>query len=110
MKLLLVTTPDQRWTMGKHNAIAKAAKNLGADYLDYNVNGIIDECGIDWQRDFYDNHHCNAGGSLKLTDYFTDYIIDEYGLSASDASEKVQKQFERDIKHFHRVLDKYGFE
>lgn len=110
MKLLLVTTPDQRWTLGKHNAVAKASKELDADYLDYNIDGITDECGIDWQKDFYDNHHCNAGGSLKLTNYLTDYLIDKYGLKASDASEDVQKQFEKDIKHFHEVLVKYGFE
>lgn len=110
IELLLVTTPDQRWTMGKHEAVAAAAEKLGAGYLDYNVDGITEKCGLDWGRDFYDDHHCNAGGSVKLTNYFTDYLTDNYGLEASDVSEATQKQFEKDIEHFHEVLEKYGFE
>lgn len=109
-ELLLVTTPDQRWTMGKHNCMVKAAEELDAGYLDYNVDGITDEIGIDWQRDFYDNHHCNARGSIKLTDYFTSYIQKEYNLKASDVSDEVKEQFEEDIEHFHKTLKELGYE
>ena len=65
---------------------------------------------MDWDTDFYDNHHCNAGGSIKLTDYFTDYLVETYSLEASNASPRVKKQFQKDILHFHQALEKYGFE
>ena len=110
IEFLLVTTPDQRWTMGKHRAVSDAAAVLDAEYLDYNVDGIIQECNLDWSKDFYDNHHCNAGGSIKLTDYFTDYLVETYSLEASNASPRVKKQFQKDILHFHQALEKYGFE
>ncbi|MCQ2546184.1 MAG: hypothetical protein MJ161_01380 [Clostridia bacterium] len=109
IQLLLVTTPDLRQTEGRHEAFARAAEELGADYLDYNVDGITAKCGLDWKKDFYDNHHANAGGSLKVTDYFVEYIQDRYNLKASDVSPEVQKHFEEDIAHFKDVLKEKGF-
>lgn len=109
IELLLVTTPDQRWTMGKHNSTAQAAKSLGADYLDYNVDGIIEECGLNWQTDFYDDHHANAGGSIKQTDYLVKYMQDKYNLKASEISDSTRKRFEEDVEHFNEVLERRGY-
>lgn len=109
MEFLIVTTPDQRWTMGKHNSIAQAAKSIGADYLDYNVDGIIEECGLNWQTDFYDDHHANARGSIKQTDYLVKYIQDKYNLKASEISDSTRKRFEEDVKHFNEVLERRGY-
>lgn len=109
MEFLLVTTPDQRWTMGKHNSIEQAAKSIGADYLDYNVDGIIEECGLNWQTDFYDDHHANAGGSIKQTDYLVKYMQDKYNLKASEISDSTRKRFEEDVEHFNEVLERRGY-
>ena len=70
-----------------------AAESIGADYLDYNVDGIIEECGLNWQTDFYDDHHANAGRSIKQTDCLVKYVQDK----ASEISDSTRKQFEQEL-------------
>lgn len=110
IKLLFVAMPDMRWTTGKHNAILKLSDELGADFLDYNANDLIELCDIDTSRDFYDDHHLNAGGSVKATSYFGQYLKEKYGLEASKVSEEIDKQLNNDIERFKSDLQNKEYE
>lgn len=46
-----------------------------------NLQDDIDLVGIDAARDFADMYHLNIHGQLKITDYFGNKVINEYGLS-----------------------------
>lgn len=105
IKVLFLVTPDMRWTAGKHQAVKNAAKEMDVDFLDYNVNGITAICGLDWSRDFYDDHHVNAAGSVMLTDYLSNYIEDKYKFGPSEISKAEKGQFEKDIKQFKKDLE-----
>ncbi|MDD6310919.1 MAG: hypothetical protein PUB09_03155 [Firmicutes bacterium] len=104
IQVLLLVTPDMRWTTGKHEALQQIADKYDVQFLDFNVDDITAKCGIDWETDFYDNHHVNAPASIKVTDYLSDYIVDTYGFGPSDVSDSVKNQFEEDIVQFKKDL------
>lgn len=102
-EVLMVMTPDMRWTAGKREAIAEACQKLGVKYLDYNDAEVEKATGIDWSRDAYNDHHLNVRGSIKFTDYLSNYIVKEFKLTPSDASDNVKNQFQQDMKTFESV-------
>lgn len=63
----------------KYNYIAEIAKEYEIDFL----NGclLIDEIGIDYEKDIMDEAgHLNYYGSLKWTNYLTEYLVDNFDL------------------------------
>ena len=99
-KILFVGNKDMRWTMGKHDVIAEYAEEVGADFIDYNISPVVDEVGLSWETDYYDHKHQNVNGSIKFTDHLGQYLIEHYGLSASEVSESEKKQWQEDIERF----------
>lgn len=45
-----------------------------------NFNGNIDEIGIDFERDFFDDGHFNVVGANKMSNYMAKYLIKEFNL------------------------------
>jgi len=48
----------------------------GISYI--NFNGLTDELGIDYNRDFTDNTHLNTYGANKVTSYFGEYLTEQF--------------------------------
>lgn len=62
----------------KTNYMANIIRNSGYEFLD--MNQYIDEIGFDGQTDFTDyGTHTNVLGSNKVTEFFEEYIAENYG-------------------------------
>lgn len=72
VKLLLVKTPSNATKEEKmyYNAVEKAAKEQGVDFVDYNL--CYEDIGLSVEEDFYDKTHLNVYGAEKFTNYFAD--------------------------------------
>lgn len=96
-QLLLVKIPvhvpasqySSSWTRLRHNAVEKAAEEVGADFLDLNYEDAV---GIDWSNDSGDGGaHLNVRGAAKVTDYLGKYLVDHYDLEQARNEEYDRK-------------------
>lgn len=73
-QLVLYNAPaPKNWTYEKHNAMEKYAEKNGSTYIDMNLK--VDEIGIDWSKDSWDNgDHLNFSGCKKTTAYIGDWL------------------------------------
>lgn len=73
-QLVLYNAPaPKNWTYEKHNAMEKYAEKNGLTYIDMNLK--VDEIGIDWSKDSWDNgDHLNFSGCKKTTAYIGDWL------------------------------------
>lgn len=73
-QLVLYNAPaPNNWTYEKHNAMEKYAEKNGLTYIDMNLK--VDEIGIDWSKDSWDNgDHLNFSGCKKTTAYIGDWL------------------------------------
>lgn len=51
--------------------------------------------GIDHKTDFYNSHHLNVYGQIKLTEYFGSLVTENYQIVPTALSPEAQKQWER---------------
>ncbi|MBO4748888.1 MAG: hypothetical protein J5546_01080, partial [Lachnospiraceae bacterium] len=61
------------------NAAKAYLAERGIDLLD--LNPKFAELGLDPQKDFMDNKHCNARGAEKVTHYLQEYLQSKYELA-----------------------------
>lgn len=60
------------------DAMAEYAEENGCVYLD--GFEYIEELGIDWETDFYDNNHLNNAGVSKMSNFLGEYIVENYDV------------------------------
>ena len=63
-------------------------------YPVWNLQEEMDAIGIDKKHDFVDSPHLNIYGQVKLTDYISSHIIDQYGLTPRTQSEQNRLEWE----------------
>ena len=81
IKVVFVTVPQARgneYEVSRFNALNAMIEERGYPVLD--LNQQIDEMGIDISTDFYNKGHTNIHGSIKLTYYMSEYLIENYGF------------------------------
>ncbi len=102
-ELLLVSAPSMiNWNIAKHNATADFAKELGCEFIDYNL--MNDEIGIDWTTDTRDKgDHVNYYGAVKVTRHLTGYL-QERGIFEDHREDPKYKQWHNDYKIYQYVL------
>ena len=73
-ELIIMSVPSTvNWNYEKHNGVKKFTDEENIKFIDFNV--LTQELGIDWSKDTLDKgDHMNYYGSLKLTEYFGEYI------------------------------------
>ena len=105
MKLVLTSTPTNRWNTTKRKIIEQVSKEYNLDFVDLNLpDGQL----LDYSTDMADGNHVNASGALKTTKYLSDYIVKHYWLKG-----KVCQSYEDDIKYYdayYNNMIKYGME
>ena len=57
-------------------------------YPVWNLQAEMDAIGIDRNQDFYNEHHLNVYGQVKLTEYIGSKVVEEYGLVPRVQSER----------------------
>ena len=80
--LVLVKTPDNSFTIGKHNAIQQYAEENDIAFIDFNEETLYNEIQYDFSSDNIDYGHANHTGALKLTTYIGSVLQQQYQLEA----------------------------
>ena len=78
IKVLFIGLP---WATSEHenaqmNYVTDVISNNGFTVMNLLYN--FDEIGLDGEKDFYNNKHPNIHGALKITDYLTRYLVENY--------------------------------
>lgn len=80
IELMLVSVPSpHNYNYKEHNALEQYAQENDLVYLDLNLKN--EELGMDWNKDTMDKgDHLNIYGAVKVTDYMTSYLQENYEL------------------------------
>ncbi len=114
--LVLVKSPSlyPYWYDEWDEQIVEYADEYGLDYL--NMVDAADEIGIDYSTDTYDaGLHMNLSGAEKLSEYFGEYLVENYDLSdyrddgeyADVYAEKIRFYEDMEAAQY-AELDEYG--
>lgn len=76
-RLVFISTPSEKWTVGKEKAIIELSQELGIEYLNLFFK---DDVLIDYDEDMGDRNHVNTAGGEKITDFLTDYLVNNCGV------------------------------
>lgn len=81
-QVLFVVSPsaDPIERFKKFNYIFSIIDEYGFDYINFNTEEMYKKLDIDFKSDFYDDVHFNIKGALKYTDYFSEYLNENYDL------------------------------
>ena len=81
IKVLFVVMPQsvEETRIARQNTLVEMIENRGLDVLDLRKH--IDEIGLDLRVDYYNGRHTNIHGSLKVTKFFSEYLIENYGFT-----------------------------
>lgn len=75
-----------------------------------NFERKAEEIGIDYQTDFFDNDHLNVYGQMKMTDYLSKWIINEYQLTPitqTDVNKALWEECAAYTYAYFRTADQY---
>lgn len=82
VNVLFVTVPQSRgneYDMSRYNAVNAMIEERGYTVLD--LTERIGEMDIDMATDYYNGGHTNIHGSIKLTYFLSEYLIEHYGFT-----------------------------
>ena len=68
---------------------------LDHGYPLWNMQEEMEEIGLNTSRDFYNNHHLNIYGQMKLSNYLGGKLLNEYNLVPTVQSEENQQKWEK---------------
>lgn len=81
VNVLFVTVPQAKGEkdISKFNAINAFISSRGYTVLD--LTEKTEDLGLSYKTDYYNEKHTNIHGSVKFTEYFAEYLIENYGFS-----------------------------
>ena len=88
IKTVFVATPqlvDKR-EISAYNAALSLAKDRGFDTL--NLYHHMDDMQLDPSTDYYNMPHTNIHGSIKVTEYIANYLVNKYGFKDKRGNKK----------------------
>ena len=84
------------------NAAKEFAAAKGIPFLDFNSGRY--ELGLEDDKDYIDNFHCNVSGALKVTDYIGQYLKEHYEVADHRGREEYSC-WDKDLKwYYHEEL------
>lgn len=106
IKLLLTTTPTNRWNTAKEELVENLAETYQVDFANLcQPDGEI----INYDTDMADGNHVNASGAKKTTKYLYDYVIKNYGIKGKGNNSEFEKSVKYYDKYYNKML-KYDME
>lgn len=75
------------------------------DYPLLNLQNEMERIGIDINRDFYNEHHMNIYGQEKLTGFFGNLLMNEYGLTPRPQSAHSRQKWEACVVNAHEFYE-----
>jgi len=74
--------------------------SYGYPFVDFQKH--IEDIGIDFATDYYDEHHMNTYGQFKMTEYFGNMLVNEYGLTPQEQTEENRAHWEQCAEYVHK--------
>jgi len=93
------------------NTMIETVEKRGFDVLDLRKH--VKYIGLDTKTDYYNKNHTNIHGSIKVTDYISRYLIDNYGFEDKRGQEEYSDWTEAAEKYYKKIskyLDKEDYE
>lgn len=86
LNVLFVSTPylENQLSISEENYVADIIKKYGYKYL--NCNYYYKDMGIDFSTDFYNDRHVNTLGAVKVTNFLSKYITENFTISSKHTS------------------------
>ena len=100
---IVVTRTYERFE--RSNTVGDIVAEYGYDYL--NLERDVAMTGIEDDKDFYNLDHLNIYGQKKFTEYLTDHLISNYGVTARELSDS-QKSDWRLCGEYYNAYYKYS--
>ena len=98
--------PTKNWSYGRYLTIKQLMDSKGVEYLDFNLENMLENINVNWDTDFYNEGHVNLIGAEKITDYIGQYIIDNYSNINWHKIEGNEKQkMEEDFLRYEKDLN-----
>ena len=108
VNVLFVLTPQtvkDTVKRGQQNTLMDLVESRGFKTLDMNKVAAT-EMALNDRVDFYNREHTNIHGSVKFTDYFAQYLIDNYGFEDKRGDENYSDWEEDTAKYYEVVSSK----
>lgn len=107
VRVLFVMMPQplqREQSNNRQNTVAKILEENGFDVLD--LRKKVSEVGLDYSKHYYDERHTNIHGSLLVTDYISDYLIENYGFEDKRGREEYAS-WDKECKAYYKIISKH---
>jgi hypothetical protein len=106
IKALFIVMPQavEKERIARQNTLVEMVRERGLDVLD--VREHIDEIGLDFKVDYYNERHTNLHGSLKVTHFLSQYFIENYGFTDKRGAERYSN-WTAAAEKYYKLIDKY---
>lgn len=107
VKVLFILTPQSvqdEEKRGRQNTLKDMVIERGFDMLD--MNEVAEEIGLNQKTDYYDPEHTNLHGSVKVVDYLSEYLIENYGFEDKRGNEDYADWQLAADKYYDQIKDK----
>ncbi|MCR4924847.1 MAG: hypothetical protein K5917_01005 [Clostridiales bacterium] len=107
IEVLFVSTPSiKNWNYERHNAVENLAKEVGADYLDLNLQESIK---INWKTDTADaGDHLNFKGAEKVSTFIAPYLAEKYNLENKKGNSEFE-EWNKLVSKYQMIFDKKSY-
>ncbi|MBE6775104.1 MAG: hypothetical protein E7543_02825 [Ruminococcaceae bacterium] len=106
VKVLFVIVPQavsDKERFAEQNTTADILTGRGFDVLDLRKH--TEEIGLDLSADYYNAKHTNLHGSLKITDYISRYLVENYGFGDKRGQEEYSDWTEASAKYYEKISE-----
>ncbi len=103
VKVLFLVNPQvlSKGRLAEQNTVLEMVEERGFDILDLRKH--VDEIGLDPQIDYYNKSHTNIHGSIKVTDYISRYLIENYGFEDKRGQEEYSDWTEASSNYYEKI-------
>ena len=85
------------------NEAGNIIRSYGYDF--YNLERYAIEEGFKMDEDFYNWDHLNIYGTEKLTDYIADKVLNTYGVTGAQLTDKQKKEWDDSVNYYHMIYN-----
>lgn len=85
------------------NEAGNIIKSYGYDFI--NLERYGDREGFDVNKDYYNWDHLNIYGTEKLTDYVANMLINKYGLTSAELTDKQKENWNDSVNYYHMIYN-----
>ncbi|MBQ3416456.1 MAG: hypothetical protein IJH32_01290 [Ruminococcus sp.] len=87
----------------RSNATKDIVEEYGFDFVCFDVNGS--DSSLDITKDFFNLEHLNIYGQRKFTDEFSQYLMEHYGVTPSDLTDRQKVEWKDSARYYYAYYD-----